>query len=394
MRDCCAFARTRPCIGALLLLALLAGCVKEKKSSDNPAGNGPANLAFAAIDGSFLLHNGQLLSVAVTPSTGGAAVARDAMVVAGGNFAFAFADLLQPGTDYNIDYYVDVNRDGVCNAPPTDHGWRQAVSGPAATTTSGSGSYSYERQATHDLSAVTTTVNVSHTTAFAAAVCASFPTRTLTFAGTAFPHAGQTLAVNLLRQPDLLKVVSNQTTVVANDGSFGLTFTNKLQQGLSYSVDYYVDLNADGLCDSATDHVWRKTVTAASTDPSLVVTHDATDPAGCSSFTNRTLTFAGTGFPHAGQALYVNVLRQADLVKVVTNRITIVASDGSFSFTFPNSLESGQSYYVDYYVDLNANGLCNSSADHVWRKTVTAGATNLTLAVTHDATDAAGCSSF
>ncbi|MBI4084140.1 MAG: hypothetical protein HY423_16165 [Candidatus Lambdaproteobacteria bacterium] len=285
------FTRTWPCIGCLLLLAALAGCSGEGSSgASSTTDSGPYTLNFAATDGTFSPHNGQLLSVAVMPSTGGAAVARDVVVVASGNFTFTFTDVLQAGTDYTVDYYADHNGgapNGVCDTPAglSDHGWRETLSVAAPATggdmDTGYG-YLHAPQQALTTADADTTVTVTHSTAtFFSSVCASFPTRTLDFSGTGFPHSA--IQVNVVRQPDGLKVVPNQQVTITA-GSFTVAFTGMLQEGLSYNVDYYADVDSSGTC-TTTDHVWRRSITAASTDTTLPVAHaEAFNTAACSSF--------------------------------------------------------------------------------------------------------------
>jgi hypothetical protein len=77
----------------------------------------------------------------------GAEVATDDAVVAAGAFAFTFTNIDAEGG--SVDYYADINDNGSCDAPPTDHVWRSAI------------------PATHVLATV-------HNTDFTPAVCAGF----------------------------------------------------------------------------------------------------------------------------------------------------------------------------------------------------------------------------
>ncbi|MBI5507542.1 MAG: hypothetical protein HY903_02195, partial [Deltaproteobacteria bacterium] len=120
---------------------------------------GPFDLS---ITGSgFTPHNGQVLSLAL--SVDGTIQARRAVVVTNGGFAMTLPAGLELGRSYRIDYYVDRDRDGICS-PPTlagDHGWSSTISVVSGAV---------------DLA-------LTHSISFDAAVCGSFPTRDLSFAG-------------------------------------------------------------------------------------------------------------------------------------------------------------------------------------------------------------------
>ena len=50
-------------------------------------------------------------------------------VVTQGSFTIDFAAVLDPSTTYTLDYFADVNGSGACDAPPTDHVWRESFAG-------------------------------------------------------------------------------------------------------------------------------------------------------------------------------------------------------------------------------------------------------------------------
>jgi hypothetical protein len=47
----------------------------------------------------------------------------------------AIPGILEPGAEYNIDFYSDFNGNGMYDAPPTDHAWRITVTAQAAGIT-------------------------------------------------------------------------------------------------------------------------------------------------------------------------------------------------------------------------------------------------------------------
>lgn len=76
----------------------------------------------------FTPHIGQKLTLFLKQS--GAAAYSDTVVVAA--IPAAIFDVssykIKPGLSYNVDFYSDHNKNGVYNAPPTDHAWRVPLS--------------------------------------------------------------------------------------------------------------------------------------------------------------------------------------------------------------------------------------------------------------------------
>jgi hypothetical protein len=97
-----------------------------------------------------------------------------------------------------------------------------------------------------------------------------------------------------------------------------------------------------------------------------------------------TLNFTGM-VPHVGQLLEVRVINASSGLTVGSQRVAAVPSP-AFSVSIPGIVENGQAYRVDFFADLNGNGVYNAPpADHAWRLTGTAGATGLTLDFAHNA---------
>jgi hypothetical protein len=97
-----------------------------------------------------------------------------------------------------------------------------------------------------------------------------------------------------------------------------------------------------------------------------------------------TLNFTGM-VPHVGQLLEVRVINTSNGQTVGSQQLAAVPGP-AFSVAIPGILESGQSYQVDFFADLNGNGVYNAPpADHAWRLTGTAGAAGLTLDFAHNA---------
>lgn len=125
---------------AMSLIALapfLAGC------DDDPTDTAATyDLTFSG-DATFQgAHGGQSLMVAVVEQATGAVIAEDGGTVSASgdaSFSFTFNDVLEEGTSYYVDYWIDSNfgggEAGTCDAPEIDHQWRIAVSAVNADVT-------------------------------------------------------------------------------------------------------------------------------------------------------------------------------------------------------------------------------------------------------------------
>lgn len=118
----------------------------------------------------------------------------------------------------------------------------------------------------------------------------------------------------------------------------------------------------------------------------------------------RDLTFQGDasfGGPHGGQSI------QAALVDTESGEVLAVESgtvsatdDPAFSFTFPDALEAGGSYAVDYWIDSNfgggMEGTCDGMQhDHQWHIPIEAADMATTHVESHDPSNqTAVCDSF
>lgn len=126
---------TRASFTATLLLALvpiLAGCDDDEDTGD-PTGPGDEtySVTFTGDDTFQGAHGGQSIMVAIVEAGTGTVVAEDDGTVSGDadpTFEFTFTDVLEEGTSYNLDYWIDSNfgggEEGTCDPPENDHQWR------------------------------------------------------------------------------------------------------------------------------------------------------------------------------------------------------------------------------------------------------------------------------
>jgi plastocyanin len=138
---------------------------------------------------------------------------------------------IEKGKSYWVDFFADHNYNGVYNTPPADHSYRMTLNNVTGNSE----------------------LHFMHTTDFTAI---DWKTKlTVHFTGMA-PYVGQKLTL-YLRNTD--KNV-NQDTVVVNQitGADFDVASWKIKPGLSYKIDFYVDVNKNGVYNSPpTDHAWR-----------------------------------------------------------------------------------------------------------------------------------------
>jgi hypothetical protein len=125
---------------------------------------------------------------------------------------------------------------------------------------------------------------------------------------------------------------------------------------------------------------------------------DTVEPEGPFDLTFRgDATFQG---PHADQAIAVAlVASDGEVIETMTGTVSGTA-DPTFSFTFANLLEDGESYEVHYWIDANFGGgtagTCDAPpTDHMWNVAIGPVNANVTNTQDHDATDLEDvCASF
>lgn len=95
---------------------------------------------------------------------------------------------------------------------------------------------------------------------------------------------------------------------------------------------------------------------------------------------------------HGGQEIHVTVQETGGDVVASQSGTVSAASDPSFSFSFADVLEEGQTYELKYWIDSNFGGgtpgVCDPPAnDHQWIVAVTAASDDVTMTDTHRPTE-------
>jgi hypothetical protein len=87
-----------------------------------------------------------------------------------------------------------------------------------------------------------------------------------------------------------------------------------------------------------------------------------------------------TGYPHDGLDLNLKVFAEDD---TELEEATGVITGTALTLTVPGVIEEGMNYSIRWWVDLSADGVCDSDVEHMWELTGQAG-TASGLSIDHD----------
>ncbi len=264
---------------------------------------------------------------------------------------------------YYVDFYADLNGNGVYDAPPIDHAWR------------------IDFFLLDSISSGTTNVPFAHNTSFDEIGWMYELTLALS---DMTPHLGQKLEARLLDVNQNMKEVSRQSVSSVTATSFNLTFPG-ITIGNSYYLDFYADLNGNGVYDAPpVDHAWRMNLANLMGDSTVNFVHN-TDFTDIDWRYLLTIDIVNIS-PHTGQMFELRVVDTDDDSEVGRMKRTIPIMPPVLSVVMP-VVQVGHSYEVDFYADLNENGIYNAPpVDHAWRETVSNLAGNTTISFTHNLT--------
>ena len=111
---------------AILAFALFSVGCNGDDTTDTDTDLPAFDLTFTGV--SYDVHNGKSVHAMLQDEAGVAVGAEPTPTTPSiGVFQFVWADVLD-GQDYTISWYVDVNGDGACAAPPADQTWTHTVS--------------------------------------------------------------------------------------------------------------------------------------------------------------------------------------------------------------------------------------------------------------------------
>jgi len=247
-------------------------------------------------------------------------------------------DAVTAGRSYFIDFFADHNSNGLYDVPPVDHAWRlelnNAVGGDELN-------FAHNTNFTDIQWVYQLTVNFSAMT----------------------PHVGQMLELRVEdnvsnKEVDRIKIPSI-TGANFDVQIVGLMLNNE------YNIEFYADLNGNGLYDSPpTDHAWKITFTNTTGDVVQSFTHNT-------NFTDINWKYLLTVnlfsmVPHLGELFELRVVRQDNQLEI--GRVSVPAILLPDFTVYIPEFELEQGYNIDFYADHNGNGMYDAPpVDHAWR---------------------------
>lgn len=245
----------------------------------------------------------------------------------------------ETGRSYFLDFYADLNQNGVYDAPPADHAWRL----DADNLASGMNTFSFSHGTNF------TDIQWRHRLRFQ-----------LTGMN---PHVGQGFGVRLVDQATG-KEVGREGLDAIEMANFDIDLPF-LEAGHTYNLDFYADLSQNGLYDAPpADHAWRLTVGPADGDETVTFPH-ATNFTDIEWVYEFKLEFFSMN-PHLGQKLELRVVNTGTGLEAGRASLPEILLPG-FELRVPG-IQVGQNYNADFYADLNQNGSYDPPpADHAWR---------------------------
>lgn len=243
---------------------------------------------------------------------------------------------IETGNDYLIEMYADHNQNGRYDAPGNDHAWSVEVNDVDGNET----------------------VDFVHNTNFTDIEWEHAATVRLSGMN---PHVGQEIYFALIETASGI-VVDRESETVSESFSVVL---DELESGIGYHIDFFADHNDNGYYDAPSDdHAWRIEIESANGDEIIDFSHNT-------NFTDiewkhrLRVQFDGMN-PHVGQMMKLYVRDQSNGA-ILDSVIVSPIEDADFDIE-SHILEVGGSYYVDFYADLNNNGVYDAPpADHAWR---------------------------
>lgn len=283
-------------------------------------------------------HVGQLLEARLINKANMMEVDRLAIdPVPSADFEIHFENIME-GENYWIDMYADFNENGYYDGTPTDHAWR----------------LSFNNAMNGDMQ------DFIHNTNFDEI---NWKHMYMLEFEDMDPHIGQKLEVRLVDQSDMME--AGRTTIEEIMSAEFDVMLPYLQSGHDYYVDFYADLNQNGVYDDPpTDHAWRIELmdTEGDEDDTFMHNTDFTDISWNYRFTLHAMEMT----PHLGQMFEMRVVNMSTMEEVGRMSMDSVVVEDFHAMT--TGLGLGADYYIDFYADHNGNGMYDAPpVDHAWR---------------------------
>jgi len=228
---------------------------------DNAAGNDELDFShnsnFTDIDWTYQLivhftsmspHLNQMLEFRVEDNDSNLEIDRIKI----GSIATADFDItifgIKLNTEYKVEFYADLNGNGLYDAPPTDHAWLLTL-----------------ENLTGDVE-----LDFTHNTNFTDINWKYLLTMDLM---NMVPHLGQLFELRVVKTDDNSEAGRKSIpSILVKDFTL---FVDGLEIGHDYNIDFYSDHNGNGQYDAPpTDHAWRVTITNGTGDVNQQFTHN------------------------------------------------------------------------------------------------------------------------
>ena len=213
----------------------------------NPPASGPFTLTVNFTN--MTPHVGQILRLAVIDQATKMEIGRVKKSVTEAAFAIDVAGI-ESGKSYNVDFYADHNKNGVYNAPPTDHTWRMQLNNVTGNSV----------------------LNFVHNITF---TDIDWKNKLTVHFTNMTPHLNQKVTLYL---KELSSGLYKDTVIVTSVASATFDITSwKIKPGLSYNIDFYADHNKNGVYNAPpTDHAWRIPLNTVKSDTIINFVHNVT----------------------------------------------------------------------------------------------------------------------
>ena len=312
------------------------------------------NVDFVGVDSSL---NGQDLTLYLRdPLTGEFLDSVMLNPVDSTDFTLSFVSV-SPGS-YYLDFFTDVNGNGVYDASPVDNSWRIMLDSIQGDTTI---VWNYD----------TNYVDLTWETDTSDSDVDSLEI-SLTFTAMD-PHLGQDFFV-YLRDAESSEILDSMEFTPIDTVEFDVVF-DSVMADMDYNVDFWADMNENGTYDPPpTDHAWRIELMNLMADTMLTFQHntDFTDIFEDSDTTgtdtsNYQLTINFTGFADNVGLDFIIYLRDPSNNSIVDSVYVSPLDSADFTVEF-DSVEMNNNYNLDFYSDANSSGSYDvPPTDQAWR---------------------------
>lgn len=243
-----------------------------------------------------------------------------------------------PGRSYFVDFFADANLNGLYDSPPTDQTWRMEINNAEGNDV----------------------LNFAHNTSFTDIDWKY--TAAINFSSMN-PHLNQLIEARAVDEMTGIEAGRSRLERITNN-DFSMLITG-LEAGRNYDVEFYADLNGNGNYDSPpVDHAWRRSAATNLGDTEINFSHN-TDFQDIEWDYIVNVDFTEMS-PHLGQLFELRVVENSTGTEVGRKKFDQVP--GVNYSTVIGGIESGKSYNIDFYADLNSNDKYDSPpTDHAWR---------------------------